>query len=379
MTAKTLTPPFTPSDALLNSGRLIKGNEVTVIEKPWYIDFTEINVPAVAMENTQKKDVVIGKIENYANFVETNVAIKTQVSGISGVKASIASDGTVTVNLDRPAPGDYEVGTILTAPKCEAVVTEDFNLTVTAPVEKKMAVETATIPSMTTYKKKPVFILNYADKNVTFSVPGYTVAKWTSSNTSYLKFGANGVASLRKASSSARFTVSALLSDGSTVKHYVMIRKIAPTVVLQYKLKKSAKWKAFGNDPITVQVGAKPYVRTVAPKGTTIFASAKWKSADPAIAYVKSGRLICKAAGLTSFEYVLDNGFVATVWVNVVPKGSKGIPVTTPVSEPSVEPTLEPEPSMEPEPTLEPEQAPSEAPASVPEQIDVVEEAAAIE
>ena len=323
LTAKTTISGFTPSAALMNSGRTISGNELKVIKKPDALDFTENTVAAFEMTGSQKKDVVVGKINNYADFVATKVDVKAAVSGADkGATAAIADSGAVTVSISGLAKGAYTIVVTLTASGCDSVNTAGFKVTVTAdpaPAEKNIVIsEAATKPSMASYKKHPVYVVNLSDKNVTFSVPGYTVTSWKSSQPKLLAIGASGVATLKKAGST-RITVTAKLSDGTSATHLVVIRKIATSVKLQYK--KGSKWVDFGDTAVNLTKGKKLAVRVVAaPKGATIFASGKWTGNNTAIATFKSDSITGRGTGETTFQFVLDNGFAATAKINVVPK-----------------------------------------------------------
>lgn len=326
LTAKNISG-FTPTAALSNSGRTISGNELKVVKKPKAIDFTGAAVQDFSMAGSDKKDVGIGKINNYADFTATKVDVKATVSGVDkGAAAAISSDGAVTLTLTGLAKGEYTVAVTLAADGCDPVKAAGFKVTVTAdptPAEKKIVVSAATAPSMASYKKHPIYVVNLSDKNVTFSVPGYTATSWKSSQSKLLSINASGVATLKKAGST-RITITAKLSDGTSATHLVVIRKIATSVTLQYK--KGSKWVSFGDTAVNLTKGKKLAVRVVvSPKGATLFAPQKWKGNDAAIATYKSNSITGRGVGETSFQYVLDNGFTATAKINVVAKGKSAV------------------------------------------------------
>jgi len=327
LTKKDNISGFTPTAALSNSGRTVSGNTLTVVKKPKAIDFTGAAVQDFSMTGSDKKDVAVGKINNYADFTATKVDVKATVSGVDkGAAAAIASDGTVTLTLSGLAKGEYTVAVTLAADGCDPVKAAGFKVTVTAdptPAEKKIVVSAATAPSMASYKKHPIYVVNLSDKNVTFSVPGYTVTSWKSSQSKLLSINASGVATLKKAGST-RITITAKLSDGTSATHLVVIRKIATSVTLQYK--KGSKWVTFGDTAVNLTKGKKLAVRVVvSPKGATLFAPQKWKGNDTAIATYKSNSITGRGVGETSFQYVLDNGFTATAKINVVAKGKSAV------------------------------------------------------
>ncbi len=357
LTAKSISG-FTPSAALMNSGRTISGNQLNVVKKPKTINFTGTTVAAFEMKGSEKKDVVVGKIDNYADFGATKVAVKQAVSGVSkGATATIATDGTVTVSLSGLSKGVYTIVVTLTAADCASVNTAGFKVTVTqdpTPPQKKIAVDTATKVVLSSYKNRPVYIVNLTDKNITFSVPDYTVTSWKSNQSKLMSINADGVATLKKGGTT-RITVSARLSDGTTVSHLVVIRKVATSLMLQYKQGK--KWVTFGDTPVNLIKGKKLAVRVVAlPSGAAIFATQRWKGDNTAATY-KSNYITARSVGLTTFQYVLDNGFTATAKINVVVKGIKG------VNEPLAPLPTEPAPT-EPAPA---ELAPTEPAPTEPE------------
>ena len=327
LTKKDNISGFTPTAALSNSGRTISGNELKVVKKPKAIDFAGAAVQDFSMAGSDKKDVAVGKINNYADFTATKVDVKATVSGVDkGAAAAISSDGTVTLTLTGLAKGEYTVAVTLAADGCDPVKAAGFKVTVTAdptPAEKKIVVSAATAPSMASYKKHPIYVVNLSDKNVTFSVPGYTATSWKSSQSKLLSINASGVATLKKAGST-RITITAKLSDGTSATHLVVIRKIATSVTLQYK--KGSKWVSFGDTAVNLTKGKKLAVRVVvSPKGATLFAPQKWKGNDTAIATYKSNSITGRGVGETSFQYVLDNGFTATAKINVVAKGKSAV------------------------------------------------------
>jgi uncharacterized protein YjdB len=362
LTARTISG-FTPSASLLNSGRTISGNELRVVKKPKVIEFAAATVSPFEMKGSEKQNVVVGKISNYADFGATKVDVKAAVSGVSkGATVAIGSDGTVTVTLTGIAKGTYTIVATLTAADCDAVNTAGFKVTVTqdpTPPEKKIVVSgNATKLIMSSYKSRPVYIVNLTDKTVNFSVPEYTVTSWKSSQPKLMSINSSGVATFKKGGTT-RITVSARLSDGTTVSHLVVIRKVATAVVLQYKSGK--KWITFGDTALDLTKGKKLAVRVVTvPSGAVIFAPLKWSGDNTAATY-KSGYIYGRGAGLTTFQYVLDNGFVATAKINVVVKGAKGVilPAPTPTA---------PTESTEPAPTepVATETAPTEPAATEP-------------
>ena len=326
LTAKSISG-FTPSAALMNSGRTISGNKLNVVNKPKAIDFTENTVAAFEMKGSDKKDVVVGKINNYDDFVTTKVDVKATVSGVDkGATVAIAANGTVTVSVTGISKGVYTIVTTLTAVDCVSVKTAGFKVTVTqdsTPPEKKIVVsENTTKVIMSSYKNRPVYIVNLTDKNVTFSVPGYTVTSWKTNKSKLMSINASGVATLKKGGAT-RITVTAKLSDGTTVTQLVVIRKVATSLLLQYKSGK--KWVTFGDTAVNLIKGKKLAVRVVAiPSKAVIFATQKWTGSNAAATY-KNNFITGRSLGETTFQYVLDNGFVATAKVNVVSKGSKGV------------------------------------------------------
>lgn len=360
LTAKSISG-FAPNAALMNSGRTISGNILNVVQKPKVIDFAEATVTAFEMKGSEKKNVVVGKIDNYAEFGATKVDVRQAVSGVSkGATATIAADGTVTVSLNGLSKGVYTIVVTLSAADCDAVKTAGFKVTVTqdpTPPQKKIVVETATKLILSSYKNRPVYIVNLTDKNITFSVPDYTVTSWKSSQSKLMSINADGVATLKKGGTT-RITVSARLSDGTTVSHLVVIRKVATSLLLQYKQGK--KWVTFGDTAVNLIKGKKLAVRVVAlPSGAVIFATQKWKGDNTAATY-KSNYITGRSVGETTFQYVLDNGFTATAKINVVAKGIKG------VNGPVVPLPAEPAPT-EPAPT---EPAPAELAPTEPAPLD---------
>ena len=318
LTAKKISG-FNPSvsDPLMNSGRKISGNKLNVVIKPTAINFNEETVDHIEMMGSDKKEVVVGKIDNYAAFNAARVDVKQTVTGANkGATATIATDGTVTVTLSGLMRGEYEIVVKLTAKDCSDVKT-GFKVTVTQSPARKIVVDTETKVILSSYRSRPVYIVNLTDKNITFSVPNYTVTGWKSDQPKLMSINSDGVATLKKGGTT-RITVSARLSDGTILSHYVVIRKVATSLELQYKQGKN--WVTFGETPVNlIQGGSKLPVRVVAyPSGSVIFATQKWKG-DCSAATYKSNYISGHSVGETTFQYVLDNGVSATAKINVNP------------------------------------------------------------
>lgn len=295
-------------------GRYITGNTLTIVNKPSAIDFNAVATPAIEMLESETKTITLGNIANYDVFVKTGVAVSASASIGS---ANIATDGTVTVTLTKPAQGEHDVVVTLSAKGCPDVKTAAFKVTVKedpTPATKAIKVTSSTKPYETSYKKKPVYVLAIADGTVTFSVPGYTATGWKSNYTKLLSIDPNGVATLKKGGAT-RITVTATLSDGTKVTQLVVIRKIASEVKLQYKSGK--KWVDFSeSNPLTIGIGTKKKVLTraivVTPAGGKVFAP-KWTFSDPAIAFRGSkGYINGSVVGESIVTYELYNGVKAT-------------------------------------------------------------------
>ena len=272
----------------------------------------------------------IDQIRFYCSISFGDFDAPSMSAGATPPRFDVARDGTVTLNIanvgDASSAFSYEWE--LTAKSISGFTPSDALMNsgrtiegndlkvVKTPAAKKIVVsKAATTPSMTTYKKKPVYVVNRRDGKIAFSVPDYTVVGWKSSNSRLLSINSRGIATLRRSGSTA-IKVSAKLKGGAVVSQLVAIQDIATIVRLQYKVGK--KWINFGTSPVTLTMGKKLAVRVVSPKGTKIFAAQKWMSDNPAAATYKSGYITGLGEGDVAFRFALDNGYEAFARINVV-------------------------------------------------------------
>ncbi|MDO4527488.1 MAG: FN3 associated domain-containing protein, partial [bacterium] len=217
--------------ALNNAGRYVRGNKLIVVAKPTVIEFTAATVADVEIVEGGELEVVLGAIDNYAEFQAAGVAVSTTTTAGS---VEIDAAGIVTVDLSGLAVGEHTVTVTLKAEGCADVTTTSFKVTVEeyVPVIAEIAVDA---PNGAYRNTKGQYIILKNDGTAQFTVPGYAVASWKSNKKAF-QINEDGMATFSKALSGVKVT--ATLEDGSTVTAKVKTIKgdaFAQDIVFQAK------------------------------------------------------------------------------------------------------------------------------------------------
>lgn len=285
----------------------VTGNVLTVTATPTAIAFAAEKVEDVAMTTAEKKDIVIGKVTNIANFAELGISV-TGTSNLGNV--TVAADGTVTLTIDKPAEGETTIDVTLSATGCPNVKGPAFKVTVTkAPVTTyEIVVADATQNIEIGQALKAVFTKG---GTITLKLNDGTATNWAIKNAKkkrkYVTIDANGVVTMKKATS---FVVTAKAPDGKTISR--SIQTISnPAAALKAQMKPKKKWVA-ATSPIAIAAGKKLTVRAAADgKGKVV---GLWTTDDADGKVIKLTR---KSNNMTAVVTAVSVGTAKITFTNV--------------------------------------------------------------